>query len=208
MTTPTAVFIGDSITDAGRRTDPSGHYGAGYVRRIHEMVNTPVSQLTILNRGVGGDRAVDLEARWDRDVLAEKPDVLTVMVGINDMWRRYDAGAPTPASEFESTYDSLLVRALETGAPRIVLLEPFLVPFNDAQQAWHEEDLNEKIAAVHHVASKHHLDVIELDGLFRALATRGGVLRATEDGVHPAADGHQLIADQWVAWARRQNLIT
>lgn len=204
----TALFVGDSVTDAGRRIDPQGFYGNGYVRRIHQLVNLPEHQLTVLNRGVAGNRAIDLRARWESDVLAERPDVLTVLVGINDTWRRYDgSNDPTSASDFQSVYSELLQQSVAAGTSRIVLFEPFLVPRTDAHHNWRSEDLDAKIAAVHAVASEFGADVIQLDAPINSLDRASGVETVTDDGVHPTETGHNLIAGQWVDWARSQNLV-
>jgi acyl-CoA thioesterase I len=87
MPTTTALFTGDSITDAGRRTDPSGYLGAGYVRRIAEMASAGNPALTVVNTGIGGNRTTDLAARWEEDVILRSPNVLTILVGVNDTWR-------------------------------------------------------------------------------------------------------------------------
>ena len=204
----TALFVGDSITDAGRKNDPRGFYGNGYVRRIHQLVNSPEHQLTVLNRGIAGNRAIDLRARWERDVLAERPDVLTVLVGINDTWRRYDGSDdPTSASVFQSVYRELIHQSVAAGTSRIVLLEPFLVPRVDAHYGWRSEDLDAKIAAVHSVASEFGADVIQLDSPINSLDRASGVGTVADDGVHPTEAGHNLIADQWFDWARSRNIV-
>lgn len=202
MSIPKAVFAGDSITDCSRRSDPSGHLGAGYVRRLSEMVNRDRRQLLLINRGVSGDRASDLEARWDRDVLSERPDIVTILVGINDTWRRYDAGEATSASAYSASLQNLIDTSKEGGIATIVLMEPFLVPRDAAQRRWRAEDLDEKIAAVHAVGHRNGVEVISLDKPFALLAERSGAAQAVEDGVHPAAAGHQLIADRWLRWFR------
>ena len=96
------VFVGDSLTDAGRDRADDASLGDGHVRRIADALAARGDQVVVLNRGIAGNRARDLEARWEDDVLAQRPDVLTIHVGVNDMWRRFDAGDPTTAEEFEA----------------------------------------------------------------------------------------------------------
>ena len=84
------VFIGDSITDCGRR-DVRAPYGDGYMSLVRALVTArfPAVPLTWVNRGVGGDTVRDLAARWERDAVGERPDWLVVMIGINDVWRAF-----------------------------------------------------------------------------------------------------------------------
>jgi acyl-CoA thioesterase I len=90
----TVVFAGDSVTDCGRRTDPEG-LGDGYVRDLWNDLGPQRPQ--IVNVGISGNRAVDLRERWATDVLAHEPDLVSVLIGINDTWRRYDEDDPTAA---------------------------------------------------------------------------------------------------------------
>src|SRR5690349_8733569 len=125
--TASLLFIGDSITDAGRRDDPEG-LGSGYVRLIAETLATRGDHRTILNRGIGGDRIGDLRERWETDVLAHAPSTLSVYVGINDTWRRFDQGQETAAADFEAVYRELLEEARAAFNPNLILVEPFLTP--------------------------------------------------------------------------------
>jgi acyl-CoA thioesterase-1 len=192
-----SLFAGDSITDSGRRTDPSGFLGAGFVRRIDEMATERSVELHSVNRGVSGDRVADLRARWRIDVLDERPTLLTIMIGINDTWRRFDSADPVSTASFSSDFDWLLSTATSAGIANIVVMSPFLVPVNSAQKTWHHEDLDAKISAVRDAAERYGASYIDLDELFRRAAGRMGAARITEDGVHPSALGHQLIADAW-----------
>ncbi|NKY07768.1 hypothetical protein HF998_12415, partial [Cellulomonas hominis] len=128
MTTPRRlVFVGDSITDAGRDRADAASLGDGYVG----LVARALPGTRVVNLGVAGDRAVDLEARWECDVTPSAPDVLTVYVGVNDTWRRFDAGEATSAEAFEATYRRLLARV--PGGARLVLVEPYLLPVRPEQ---------------------------------------------------------------------------
>lgn len=202
MTNPTttALFTGDSITDMCRRTDPSGFLGAGYVRRIAEMSSVGGPQLNVINTGVSGDRTTDLLVRWDVDVIQRRPDVLTILVGVNDMWRRYDSGIPMSPDEYRANYSTLLesVRA-ELDLKELVLMDPFLVPVTDEQSRWHEEDLNAKIAVVRDLAERYDAVHIPLNDIFTGRAIAEGAETVIDDGVHPSAGGHELVAQVW--WA-------
>lgn len=192
----TLVFVGDSITDAGRRDDAQG-LGDGYVRLVAEALAGRAPGAGIVNAGVGGDRVRDLRARWQADVLAHAPAVLTVHVGINDTWRRYDAGDETPVEAFEADYRRILVSARDAGVPRLVLMEPFVTPLDGTQLAW-SEDLDPKRDVVAGLARELGATFVPLHTIMND-AARGlppGAL--AWDGVHPTPDGARVIADAWL----------
>ncbi|MEU5386023.1 SGNH/GDSL hydrolase family protein [Kitasatospora cineracea] len=193
---PVAVlFQGDSITDAGRdraRPDDLGHGYAALVAAA--LPGTP----TVLNRGIGGDRLTDLRARWDADTLAHRPDLVSLLIGVNDTWRRYDSGLSSPVEAWEGEYRELLRRLHAHCAPRLVLIEPFLVPVTPEQWAW-REDLDPRIHAVRRLAAEHDALLLAADGLLnQAARTAGDPALITIDGVHPTDLGHRLLADAWL----------
>ncbi|WP_106815590.1 SGNH/GDSL hydrolase family protein [Microbacterium timonense] len=189
------VFAGDSITDSGRdRTDPAS-LGDGYVRLIAEAVAG--DDAIVVNHGIAGDRAVDLSARWD-DVLASDPDLLTVYIGVNDMWRRFDSDDPTSADEFESTVAQLLTAARDAGLQRLMLVEPFFVPVREDQAGW-LEDLDPKRAAVRRLAERFEATLVPLHERVSAAVAEHGAAAIAPDGVHPTAQGAAIIADAWLA---------
>ena len=196
--TTTALFTGDSITDMCRRTDPSGFLGAGYVRRIAEMSATAEPRLNVINTGVGGDRTTDLLPRWEADVIERRPDVLTVLIGVNDMWRRYDSDMPVSTEEFRANYSSLLDRArTELDLRELVIMDPFVVPVNAEQSGWYAEDLEAKIVVAQELASRFDAIHIPLHEIFTERAAIEGPESVIDDGVHPSAGGHELIAQVW-----------
>ena len=190
----TLVFAGDSITDSGRDRDDAASLGDGYVALIARAVG---DDTIVVNKGIGGDRAVDLAARWD-DVLAAQPDVLTVYIGVNDMWRRFDSDDPTSAEDFEATVAGLLEAAREAGVERFVLVEPFFVPVSEGQAAW-LEDLDPKRVAVRRLAERFDATLVPLHESVGTAAAAHGASAIVPDGVHPTAQGAALIADAWLA---------
>ena len=188
------LLTGDSITDWGRdRTDPTslGHGYAGIVAAL-AGARRPDLGLTFLNRGVGGDTSAMLRARWEQDAVALAPTVVSVLVGINDTWRRYDGGLPTSADEYEEN-----LRAIVGTAERLVLVEPFLVPVTQGQHGW-REDLDPRIAVVRRIATERQAVLVPADGLFAAAAARTGAATWAFDGVHPTPAGHGLLAEAWL----------
>ncbi|MEV0716468.1 SGNH/GDSL hydrolase family protein [Asanoa sp. NPDC050611] len=183
----TIVFAGDSITDCERRTDPAG-LGDGYVRRIAATLGDAVR---VVNRGISGNSTGDLRARWASDVLAENPSLVSVLVGINDTWRRYDSGTVTTVEAFEDNYRALLDPL--AGVP-LILIEPFLLPINEEQVTW-RADLDPKLAVVRKLATEYAATLIPAD---TALAAAGTPADMAPDGVHPSPRGHDLLASLWL----------
>lgn len=191
MAAPTIVFAGDSVTDADRRTDPSG-LGDGYVRLLAE--NSALAAARVVNAGVAGNRTRDLRARWQADVAVHAPAVISILIGVNDMWRRFDADDPTTSADFERDYRAILDAA---GSARLVLIEPFLLPVREEQTTW-RADLEEKIAVVDALASEFGAVLIRAD---RELRARGDNAGLAADGVHPTPAGHRALAELWLAGA-------
>ncbi len=190
----TVLFTGDSVTDCGRRGDHDGHLGFGYVRNI--AGSGWATGRTIVNTGIGGDRMVDLAARRQRDVLVHGADLVSVLIGINDTWRRYDHNELTTAESFENDYRRLLEPIVHVGS-RLVLVEPFLLPVSEDQHAW-REDLDPRIEVVRTLAADYDAVLVAADaGLARSAASFGQTA-ITLDGVHPTSVGHELLASLWL----------
>jgi lysophospholipase L1-like esterase len=189
------VFIGDSITDAGRREDEPEFLGDGFVR----MLAKRMPGRRVINVGISGNRAVDLRDRWNIDVIDLNPDVLTVYVGINDTWRRYDSNDPTTAEAFEADYSGCL-EAAESLDAKLILIEPFVVPVTEEQEHW-SDDLDDKREVVARLASEFGATFIPLQSLMNAAAEEHGATAIAQDGVHPTELGHRIIAEAWMAAA-------
>lgn len=195
----TIEFIGDSITDCGRLYGIGSGLGDGYVRVIADTLQP--AGMKVINRGISGDRSSDLVTRWRTDCLDLAPDVLSIMIGINDTWRRYDGSDAMPTKSFEDNYRALLTSAVAELDAQIVLIQPWLLPVNPDQRTW-REDLDPKIDVVNRLAAEFGLTLLPLDTILtqRAAAHPAGTLAA--DGVHPTALGHQIIAEAWLDLTR------
>lgn len=191
------TFHGDSLTAAGRRPAHPQDLGHGYVRLVAEALGGFHPGLHVANRGVSGFRVRDLRAAWQADVLADPPDVLSVLVGVNDTWRRYDRNDPTSVADYVRDYRHLLDTAAGTGA-RLVLVEPFLVPVTGGQWTW-REDLDGRIHAVRRLAGEYDALLLAADGLLNQAARQAGdPAKLTPDGVHLEPLGHELLAAAWL----------
>ncbi|MGC0417901.1 SGNH/GDSL hydrolase family protein [Embleya sp. AB8] len=197
----TLLFIGDSITDAGRdRADPAS-LGEGYV---HEIARTLRGRAPdgpgprIINRGINGHRVYDLESRWSTDVIDHRPTVVTVKIGINDTWRRYDRNLLSPVDEFEACLDRLLAATARQLSARLVVITPFLLPIGPDQERWFE-DLSPRTDAVLRAAVHNAAHVVRADLVLPRAAQDRESRELAPDGVHPSPLGHRLIADAWLA---------
>ena len=185
----TVVFAGDSVTDCGRRNDPAG-LGDGYVHDLYDDLGE--RRPTIVNAGISGNRAIDLVARWSTDVLAHNPSLVSILIGINDTWRRYDKNDPTTPEDFEASYRSLL----DPLSCPVVLMEPFLLPVKDGQDEW-REDLDPKLEVVRKLAVEYGAILVPTDVELSKQAASVGAATLAGDGVHPTAAGHRALADLW-----------
>ncbi len=193
------LFTGDSITDCGRNREDPANLGPGYpaLTGAHLQSSLASPELKIFNRGISGNRVRDLLARFDSDLAALKPTVVSILIGVNDTWRRYDSNDATEAKAFERDYRTLLEKIAQTVKARVVLLEPFLLHTPADRYTW-REDLNPKIDVTRKLAVEFGAELLPLDGLFAQAATQAPAAYWLADGVHPTPAGHALIAETWL----------
>jgi acyl-CoA thioesterase I len=194
------LFQGDSITDAGwDRKWPDVSLGCGYAMITAAWFGAlfPEKRVRFLNRGISGNRAKDLVARWDQDCLALKPTWVSIMIGINDTWRRYDSNEATTTADYEAACRDILTRARQTLKARIILIEPFVLPVPEDRKRW-REDLDPRIAVVHKLAREFGALLVRMDAIFAEAALRREPAFWAADGVHPSPAGHALIAQSWL----------
>ena len=197
------LFVGDSITDWGRDQADPFSLGDGYVRVIAEELAAKRETRRVANLGISGNRAKDLRERWTRDVIERAPSLLTVLVGINDTWRRYDSDDPITVEAFERDYRFILQAAQTELSVPVILMMPFVLPVTVEQHSWHE-DLEPKQRVVSGLAAEFGAQLIDLQVL---LAAAGPAVAIAEDGVHPSEEGRRLIAAVWLESARGARLL-
>jgi lysophospholipase L1-like esterase len=194
------VMIGDSVTDCDRARpvgegDPEA-LGHGYVAEIAALLMAvyPARSVRVTNMGISGNTVRDLAARWDTDVLALKPDWLTVMIGINDVWRQFDAvrqAEAVPPEEFARTYDGLLIRT-RSQVKGLVLMTPYYIEPSSTDMM--RLRMNEYGAIVKQLAMEHDAICVDTQAAFdRALAHHESAVFAV-DRVHPNRIGHMILA--------------
>lgn len=193
------VFIGDSITDCGRRAGQVGPMGRGYPLLVSSRLAAkfPDLELSFSNKGSSGDRIQDLAARWGRDAVALRPTIISILAGVNDTWRRFDSGEETPATEFEAAFRRILDATRRETSAALVLCEPFVLPCGLVTDAW-RDDLDPKIAVVRGLAREFGAVLVPLDDIFASAVANAPRGYWAEDGVHPTYAGHGLIAQAWL----------
>lgn len=195
----TVLFQGDSVTDCGRSRDNDDFMGNGYANMIAAWLSAtyPEKDITFINRSVSGNRSINLVERWDKDCLALEPDLVSILIGINDCWRRYDRNDPTSTQDFENNYRRILTDTKEKLDADIVLCEPFVLPVSDDRKQW-REDLDPKIQVVRRLALEFDALYVPFDGVFANACTRKEPSFWAADGVHPTQAGHALMAKTWI----------
>ncbi|NLJ25521.1 MAG: SGNH/GDSL hydrolase family protein [Firmicutes bacterium] len=193
------LFQGDSVTDCGRDRADNYSLGTGYPSLIaaYLWAHYPELKLTILNRGVSGDRVYDLVDRWKADCIQLEPDWVSILVGVNDTWRRYDSDILSPIAEFQAAYRQLLELTHRHTKARVVLCDPFVLNYPADRLAW-REDLNPRIEAIRQLAAEFSAIYIPLDGIMASACTKAEPAFWAADGVHPTLAGHGIIASAWL----------
>ena len=183
------LFQGDSITDCGRDREDK-HSLAGYTLKV---ANALGDKFEYFNRGISGDTSKMVLDRYDNDIKAIQPDIFTLLVGINDVWRFHDSNLYTSPREYCENVEKILVK-LKQDFPnvKIVMLEPFLLP-SPVRLPWRREVI-EFIDACRYLAVKYADAFIPLDGLFAKESMVTPWQELSADGVHPTDKGNELIA--------------
>lgn len=195
------VFVGDSITDAGRAR-PVGEglfdpLGRGYVNLVNALLGAvcPTQDIRVVNVGNSGDRSLDLVARWQSDVLDQRPEWLSIMIGINDVWRQFDSPLQkevhVPIHEYETTLEDLVNRTLPQ-LRGLVMMTPYYIEPNRKEPM--RAMMDKYGSAMKKVARRHGAILVDVQAAFdQALKTTyPGAL--AWDRIHANQAGHMIIA--------------
>ena len=189
------LFQGDSITDAGRDRRNYRDMGAGYPKYAVEHIKAahPDTEFDFINLGISGNRTSQLFDRFYSDALAFEPDIISILIGINDIWHRYGSGkVATTDAQFELNYRSILERIRRESNAKIMILAPFLLdkePFEGMRA-----DLERMLPVVRQLADEYADVFVPLDKYFEeALKTQPEPLYYSADGVHPNDNGRAFI---------------
>ena len=201
----TILFQGDSITDVDRVRDNDSHggtFGFGYPLLISARLGfEQPDAFRFLNRGVSGNRVVDLYARIKRDCINLRPDVISILIGVNDVWHEIGDQNGVAADKYERIYSMLLDEILrELPQTRFLILEPFVTHGRATDGTWDSfsTQVPLRAAAAERVAQAFSQTFVPLQEAFDKAQTRAPATHWTADGVHPTPYGHELIAREWL----------
>lgn len=202
------LFQGDSITDAGRSREGEQWSGYGYPTMVKGQLGYEnPGKYVFYNRGISGNRVVDLYARIKQDMINLKPDYISILIGVNDVWHEFGCRNGVDAAKYEKIY-GMLIEELLSALPnlKIMILEPFVLPGTGTQSTEEEPgkwetfrtEVLARAAAAKRVAEKYALPFVELQNRFDAAAKTAEPSYWLMDGVHPTAMGHDLIKRAWL----------
>lgn len=201
----TLLFQGDSITDGNRtRNNDWNHLmGHGYVYIIAGKLwyQYPDAKLRIYNRGVSGNKVTDLEQRWQEDTIALKPDLLSILIGINDVAAFISGDTHFTPEQYEDKYRGLLT-ATKTQFPDVqfVLCEPFVLPVGQVKEKFemYTTEVEKRQAAVRKLAAEFNAVYIPFQDVFNKALQRAPADYWIWDGIHPMPAGHEAMALEWM----------
>lgn len=198
------LFYGDSITDMGRSRDfdeKAFGYGVGYVNNVSATLKYEDPEAyQIINRGIGGNRVVDLYARIKADVWNHTPDLISILIGINDVWHEIHGKNGVELDRFERVY-RMMIEDTKKVLPNVkfIICEPFVLK-GEATEEWFEQfsEIRKYAAVIKNLAKEYGIPFVELQDKFDEAAEKHGAVHYLYDGVHPDIAGGKLIAEEWM----------
>ena len=200
------LFQGDSITDAGRdrsrekNANDARALGTGYayLAASQLLAERPVAGLQIYNRGISGNKVFQLAERWDADCLSLKPDVLSILIGVNDIWHKLNGQYNGTVEVYEKDYRALLERTRKAlPQVKLVVCEPFVLRCGAVNGKWFPE-FDGYRAAARKVASKCNAVFVPFQSMFDEACEKAPPAHWAGDGVHPTMAGASLMARTWL----------
>ena len=192
------LFQGDSITDAGRNREDPHELGNGYPKYAAQFIKEdyPDIDFEFINLGISGNQTKDLVERLEKDFIEIQPDIVSIMIGVNDTWHHAGDKSWIPSETFENNYRTVLSAIKERTNAKIIMLEPYLLPC--AEKEFFREDLDPKIQIVRRLAREFADVYIPTDGLFASgLVGVEDIMVYSGDGVHPNAAGAEFIGEYY-----------
>lgn len=196
------LFQGDSITDCGRSRDDDSFKGKGYVALLASRMGMDnPGEYEFINRGISGNRITDVYARMYRDIINLKPDYMSILVGVNDVWHQVDRQDGVLVEKYEKIYDMLIGEILEALPNlKIMIIEPFITKGTSTEEQWDafQTEVPKRAAAAKRIAEKYNLTYLTLQDKFDKMLAIHPEPYWTREGVHPTEAGHELIAREWL----------
>jgi len=197
------LFQGDSITDAGRNRDDENSLGTGYPNLIKaELGFLFPGEYTFVNKGISGNRIVDLYARIKNEIINLKPDVMSILIGVNDVWHEFHENPNgVEADKYFKIY-SMLIDEIKEALPdiKIIIMEPFVLNGTGTEAHWDtfKAEVKKRAEKAREIAKKYNLTFVPLQDKFDEAAKKASNDYWLRDGVHPTVIGHELIKREWI----------
>ncbi|MBR1970655.1 MAG: SGNH/GDSL hydrolase family protein [Clostridia bacterium] len=196
------LFQGDSITDAWRDRENDANSGIGYSLLVKADLGFEFpGKYEFFNRGIGGNRIIDVYARIKRDIINLKPDVMSVLIGVNDVWHELEIENGIDADKYFKIYD-MLIEEVKNALPniKIMIMEPFVLKGTATRENYEYFDAEVKKRAMmsKKISEKYSLPYVELQDGFDELSKNIDASYWLYDGVHPTAMGHEYIKKEWI----------
>ena len=200
------LFQGDSITDTGRhkeddrgtdREKMGSFLGKGYAMMTAARLLAENPQMNIKNLGISGNRIVDLYARAQEHIWNHQPDILSILIGVNDTWHHFKRQAGVNQARFDRCYRQLLSETTEACPDvQLVLCHPFVLPCGVVEDGW-REDVDQRRQTIDQIAGDFDAIVVPFQDMFDEAVKRAPAEHWAPDGVHPSPAGHYLMAQRW-----------
>lgn len=194
------LFQGDSITDMGRDYNDYHNLGPGYPKYAADGLKNkfPDVDFEFINLGISGNQTKDLIPRLQKDFIDIQPDIVSILIGINDVWHYSEGRKWLPDEVFEERYRTILKSIKEQTNAKIMIMEPFLIPIEDKQ--FFRENLAPKIEIIRKLAREYADVYLPTDGLLQSAFIGEDPLSYANDGVHPTEKGARYIGKLYVEY--------
>lgn len=196
------LFQGDSITDARRDRENENSINTGYVHLVaSHLLNKYPGEYEFFNRGIGGNRIIDVYARIKSDIINLKPDYLSLLIGVNDVWHEIELQNGIDADKFKTLY-TMLISEIKEALPniKIYIMAPFLLRGSETAEHWDvfDAEVKKRANAAKEIAEEFNLPFLPLQEEFDKALTKMPEEYWVRDGVHPLEAGQALIADAFL----------
>lgn len=199
------LFQGDSITDSGRNREKLTDLGAGYAKFVAGTLDyEQPGTYEFINRGIAGNRIVDVYARIKKDIINLKPDVMSLLVGVNDVWHEFVRQNGVEAPKFEKFYE-MLIEEVRKALPdiKIIIMGAYIengtaIVEKEIDYKLFRSEVEERAAIAKRMAEKYGFPFVDLQAKFDEAVAKGPMECVTKDGVHPVAGGAELIKRAWL----------
>jgi len=206
------LFQGDSITDGNRTRNKDWNHvmGHGYAYIIASRLgyDLPKKNFQFFNRGISGNKVTDLAARWQQDAIDIKPNLLSILIGINDVSAFIGSGNKNfSAEQYETDYRELLKKTKQLlPNVQLVLCEPFILPVGKVKEKWQEYsvEVEKRQQSVKRLSNEFSAIWVPFQNAFNKALAKASAEYWIWDGIHPMPAGHELMAREWLQQVRRQ----